>query len=244
MPSLKRVYATATDVNQVAAIDDRTLKIVARTPTGKYPDGIAYESDDGKVFISNQFGRSNTVIDVQTNQAVATIDLGGEVGNTQYDPVSKRIFAAIQTRNQVVAVNPKTQQVVGRYDLPGCDHPHGLFIEKARRMAYVACEDNAKLVALSLTNMQVISTHSVGSGPDVLAFDRDWRRLYVAAESGVVSIFQQQDETLVKLEDVFVDNKAHTVAVNQQTHNIYLPLEQVGKQPVLRILEAKPFQQP
>lgn len=82
-----------------------------------------------------------------------------EVGNTQYDPASNRIFAAVQTRNQLVTVNPKTQQVVSRYDLPGCDHPHGLFINSAHCMAYVACEDNAKLVALSLTNMQVTSTH-------------------------------------------------------------------------------------
>ena len=242
VPSLGRVYASATNANQVAVIDDRTLKIITRTPTGNYPDGIAYDPDDGKVYVSNELGQSNTVIDVQTNQSVATINLGGEVGNTQYDLASNRIFAAVQTRNQLVTVNPKTQQVVGRHDVPGCDHPHGLFINSAHRMAYVACEDNATLVALSLTNMQVSSTHSVGSRPDVLAFDRDWQRLYVAAESGIISIFQQQGETLVKLEDIFVAPKAHTVAVNQQTHNIYLPRERVGNQPVLRILEALPFQ--
>ena len=238
VPELGRVYASATNANQVAVIDDRTLKIITRTPTGNYPDGMAYDPDDAKVYVSNEFGQSNTVINVQTNQSVATIDLGGEVGNTQYDPASNQIFAAVQTRNQLVAVNPKTQQVVGHYDLPGCDHPHGLFINSAHRIAYVACEDNAKLIAISLTNMQVISTHSVGSSPDVLAFDQNWHRLYVTSESGVVSIFEEQGGTLVKLEDVLIAPKAHSVAVNQQTHYIYLPLERVGKQPVLRIMEA------
>lgn len=236
---LNRVYASATDVNKLAAIDAKTLNIITFTPTGHYPDGIAYDPDDKKVFVSNQFGHSNTVVDMPTNQSMATIDLGGEVGNTQYDSVFHRILAAVQTRNQVVSVNPKTNQVVDRYDVPGCEHPHGLLIDAANRFAFTACEDNAKLVTFSLKTMQVLSTHSVGDSPDVLALDRSLHRLYVASESGVVSIFQEQGKTLVKLEDILVDPRAHSVAVDSQTHKVYFPLERVGNQPVLRILAAK-----
>jgi hypothetical protein len=85
----------------------------------------------------------------------------------------------------------------------------------------------------------LVSAIAIGSSPDVLAFDRDWHRLYVASESGVISIFEEQGGKLVKLEDIFVAPKAHSVAVNQQTHNLYLPLERVGQQPVLGIMEAK-----
>jgi YVTN family beta-propeller protein len=238
VPELGRVYASATDVNQVAILDAKTLKTIARIPTGKYPDGLAYSPDDKKMFVSNQFGHSNTVIDAQTNQAIATIDLGGEVGNTQYDPTSKLIVAAVQTRNQLVAVSSKTNQVLGRYDLPGCDHPHGLLIDVDQHRAYVACEGNARVAVVKLPMMQVTSTQSVGDSPDVLALDRGLHRLYVASESGIVSIFSAQGKTLVKLEDVFAA-KAHTIAVNQQTHEVYLPLEQTDNQPVLRILVAK-----
>lgn len=239
VPELDRLYASATDANKLTVIDATTLKIIASIPTGNYPDGIAYDPDDKRVFVSNQFGRSNTVVDVQTNQSVATIDLGGEVGNTQYDPLSNRIFAAVQTRNQLVAVNPKVNQVVDHYDVPGCDHPHGLLIDAANHLAFTACEDNAKLVTFSLKTMQVRSTHSVGDSPDVLAIDQNLHRLYVASESGVVSVFQEQGETLIKLEDILADSRAHSIAVDSQTHNVYLPLERVGNQPVLRILTAK-----
>ena len=238
IPELHQVYASATSLNQVASIDPQTFQVRAMIPTGKYPDGLAYSPTTQTIFVSNQFGNSNTVISTKTLQPVATIDLGGEVGNTQYDSGSERIFAAVQTRNQLVAINPQTRQVVGRYDTPGCDHPHGLLIEPKQNQAFIACEDNAKLAVFSLKTMQVVSTYSVGSSPDVLAFDPGLHHLYVASESGTLSIFDLQSDRTVKLEDIQVDPSAHTVAVDPQSHWVYLPLEKVGEGPVLRVLQA------
>lgn len=42
VPGLGRVYATATGANQVVVIDVQSLKVIARAPTGAYPDGMAY----------------------------------------------------------------------------------------------------------------------------------------------------------------------------------------------------------
>jgi YVTN family beta-propeller protein len=237
IPDLHQVYASATSSNQVARIDPQTFKVTAMIPTGKYPDGLAYSPITQTVFVSNQFGSSNTVISTKTLQPIATIALGGEVGNTQYDPGSQRIFAAVQTRNQLVAINPKTNQVTGRYDTPGCDHPHGLLIEPQQNQAFIACEDNATLAVFSLKTMKVVSTHAVGSGPDVLAFDPGLHRLYVASEGGTLSVFDQQGGQIVKREDIRVDPSAHTVAVDPNSHRVYLPLEKVGDRPVLRILQ-------
>jgi DNA-binding beta-propeller fold protein YncE len=234
----RQVYASATSLNQVASIDPQTFKVKAIIPTGKYPDGLAYSPTTQTIFVSNQFGKSNTVISTKTLQPVATIDLGGEVGNTQYDPGSRQIFAAVQTRNQLVAIDPQINKVVGRYDIPGCDHPHGLLIEPKQNQAFIGCEDNAKLAIFSLRTMQVVSTHPVGNGPDVLAFDPGLHRLYVASEGGVLSVLDLQNDQTAKLENIQVDPSAHTVAVDPQTHRIYLPLERVGDRPVLRVLQA------
>jgi DNA-binding beta-propeller fold protein YncE len=81
------------------------------------------------------------------------------------------------------------------------------------------------------------STFPVGNGPDVLAFDPILHHLYVASESGILSIFDQQNDQMAKLEDIRVDPSAHTIAVNPQNHQVYLPLENVGDRPVLRILQ-------
>jgi DNA-binding beta-propeller fold protein YncE len=234
----RQVYASATSLNQVASIDPQTFKVKAMIPTGKYPDGLAYSPITQTIFVSNQFGKSNTVISTKTLQTVAKIDLGGEVGNTQYAPGSQRIFAAVQTRNQLVAIDPKINKVVGRYDILGCEHPHGLLIEPKHNQAFIGCEDNAKLAVFSLKTMQVVSIHPVGNRPDVLAFDPGLHRLYVASEGGVLSVLDLQNDRTAKLEDIQVDPSAHTVAVDPQTHRVYLPLERVGDRPVLRILKS------
>jgi YVTN family beta-propeller protein len=140
VPELGRVYATATNANQVAVIDPQSLTVVATIPGGEYPDGLAYDPDVGKLYVSDESGGTDTVIDTATSQVVATIPLGGEVGNTQFDAADHQIMAAVQTRNQVVTIDPQTDQVSGRYDTPGCDHPHGLQVSPDRGLTFVACQ--------------------------------------------------------------------------------------------------------
>lgn len=163
--------------------------------------------------------------------------LGGEAGNTQYDSVGKRIWVALQTRNQLVAIDPMTDRIVARQDLPGADHPHGFYIDAPRRLLYVSCEGTAKLLVLDLTKMQVTGSHKVGNDPDVLAFDTGLRRLYVASEAGVVSIFQESNRALKTIGE-YRAAAAHSVSVDPTTHRVYLPLKDIGGRPVLRILAA------
>jgi hypothetical protein len=75
----------------------------------------------------------------------------------------------------------------------------------------------------------------VGSDPDVLAFDAALGRLYVSAESGIISIFDERDRNLVRVGEGFFAADAHSVAVNSRTHRVYFPLQNVAGQPVLRI---------
>jgi YVTN family beta-propeller protein len=238
VPELGRVYASATDSNQVAVIDPQSLTVTATIPGGEYPDGIAFDPELGKLYVSDESGGTDTVIDTASNQVVATIPLGGEVGNTQFDAGAHRIIAAVQTRNQVVTIDPQTDQVTGRYDTPGCDHPHGVQISPDRRLAFVACENNAKLIVMDLQSMSITDSFDVGSVPDVLAFDAPRRVLYVAAESGPATAFSETDTGLKPLAQQDVGPNAHSVAVDPDTGHVYFPLANLGGKPVLREVSA------
>lgn len=236
VPRLRRVYASATDDQQVAVIDEHTFHVLARVPAGTYPDGLAYDPPDHRVFVSDESGGADIVIDTRTNHRTATISLGGEAGNTQYDPVSHRILVDVQTRNQLVAIDPATLRIVARHGLPGCDHDHGLLIDPALRLAFVACDGNARLLTVDLHTFWVLSARPVGPDPDVLAFDTGLKRVYLAAESGIVTVFREHGRSLVKLGQAFVAQEAHTIAVDSRTHRVYLPLEGTYNHPVLRIM--------
>jgi DNA-binding beta-propeller fold protein YncE len=235
VPSLHRVYASAAGSHQIAILDDSTLRTIGVVEGVTFPDGLAFAPEVRKIFVSDELGRREIVIDPSTDRIRSTIPLDGEAGNTQYDSVGRQILVAVQTRNELVAIHPKSERVSGRYSLPGADHPHGVLVDASRRLAFVANEGNGKLLVVDLATMRVMSAHPVGKEPDVLAFDPGLRRLYVASESGVVTVFSELEGGL-KLLGTYTAPKAHSVAVNPLTHEVYLPLANIGGRPLLRIL--------
>jgi DNA-binding beta-propeller fold protein YncE len=241
VPSLGRVYASVTGRHELMVLDAATLRVRARLGGIRFPDGIAYAAEAGEVFVSDEYGRRDVVVDAQGDSSLGSVALEGEAGNTQYDPVGRHIWVAVQTRNRLVAIDPVTRRISGRYDLPGADHPHGLLIDAPHRLAFVACEGNARLLVYDLNALRVIGSHPVGKQPDVLAFDPGLGRLYVAAESGTVSVFQQRGAVLASIGEYHAP-AAHSVAVDPGSHRVYLPLEDIGGRPVLRILS--PASQP
>jgi DNA-binding beta-propeller fold protein YncE len=239
VPAHHHVYASAAGAHAVAVIDDRNFAIVARVEGIRFPDGIAYARAADKVFVSDESGESDVVIDAATLRKRSTIALDGEAGNTHYDSVSQCILVAVQTRGQLVAIDPVTERVVARYDVPGVKGPHGFTLDELRRLAFVTGEGNAAIAVVDLRTMRVTQRLRVGDDPDVLAWDPGWRRLYVASESGVLSSFLVVGDTLLPLGDLRAPH-AHTVSVDPRTHRVYLPLESVGGRPVLRVLEPAP----
>lgn len=236
VPALKRVYGSVTKNHEVAVVDTESLAVIKRIPDGTFPDGLAFSPETRKLYVSDESGGVDTVIDTTTNEKLRAIALGGEAGNTQYDPTSHLIYVAVQTRNQFVAIDPQTDKIVGRYDLKMGKHPHGFYIDAPRNRAYISCQGDNKLIVFNLGTHREEEVFSVEPDPDVLAFDSELKLLYVACESGGVSLFEAGKTKLVKLGDADVGPNSHTVAVDSETHKAYFPLKDVNGAPVLRIM--------
>jgi DNA-binding beta-propeller fold protein YncE len=224
VPSIHRAYASATNDHEAITIDTRTLRVLARAPAGSYPDGLAWDPVEHHVFVSDETGGVETVLS-QSGRRIATIDLGGDAGNVQYDPGSKHVLVAVQSSNDVAVIDPRANRIVRRVAVPGCSGSHSLLIDAPRRVAFVTCEDNATLHVLDLRRMRFTAASTVGASPDVLAFDPKLRRLYVAAESGEVAVFAETAHGARKLGQAVLAPSAHTVAVDPRTHLVYFPLE-------------------
>jgi YVTN family beta-propeller protein len=236
IPELGRVYASATGTNEVVAIDETTFKITARIPGGVYPDGLAYAPNARKVYVSDEHGGTDTVIDVQTNTRVATVKIGGDIGNTQYDPTSHHIFVNAQSTSELVEIDPATDGIVRRIPLPGAKENHGLLIDSVQRRAFIACEGNDMLIVIDLLSGKTLASFSVARHPDVLALDPGRHDLYVAGESGQVSLFRLGKGAVTKVAEAVLAPNAHVVAVDPASHEVYFPLQSLNGQTVLRIV--------
>jgi YVTN family beta-propeller protein len=237
VPELAHVYATDSSDNLVYVISERTNSILAKIPLqdDDGPDGLAYDPTTHQIYISDETGRNDAVIDTRTNKLVTKIPLGGEAGNTQYDSVSHHIFVDVQTLDRLIEINPASHSIVASYPISDCDHDHGLNIDASQRLAFVSCDGNNMLYVLDMLSMRVIAQQSVGNSPDVLALDSSRHFLYVASESGVVSVFDEQGHAFQRVGEGYVAEEAHSVAVDLQTHDIYFPLQNVNNNPVLMV---------
>ena len=77
---------------------------------------------------------------------------------------------------------------------------------------------------LDLDTYQTSDSQQVGDTPDVIAYDLGDSRLYVAAESGAVTVFTEQDRHLTVLGRHHLADGAHVVAVDPATHRSYHPI--------------------
>jgi DNA-binding beta-propeller fold protein YncE len=125
-------------------INAKTNTIIARAPAGQYPDGLAYDPVERHVFVCDESGGVETVLNA-SGRRIATIPLGGEAGNVQYDAGSDHVLADVQTRDDVTVIDPKTNRIIRRIALPHCNNDHGLCVDSSRRLAFVACDQNATL---------------------------------------------------------------------------------------------------
>ncbi|MGW0208981.1 YncE family protein [Streptomyces sp. NPDC003233] len=241
VPALHRVYATAADANQVVVLDETTGTVLHRSPTGDGPDGLAYDPVHGTVWTTNESGGSETVVDAATGAVRGTVPLGGEAGNVAYDPTTRQMLVDVQTRNELAVIDPSTLHITRRVSLPGCDHDHGLTLAPADRLAFVACDGNARLLTVDLSTWRVTGTDEVGQDPDVLAYDPAARHLYVAAESGWVTTADTHDRHLIVTGRAHLADGAHVVAVDSTTHRSYYPVPRgSGGHPALLIYQPTP----
>lgn len=236
VPELGRIYATATGTDELVVIDAQAMTIAARVPVGRYPDGLAYAAPAGKIYVSDKEGHTESVVDVRTNRRIRTIALGGAVGNSQYDPVGGHVFVNVEGTGELVEIDPATDHIVARIRLPGADGNHGLLIEPTRRLAFIACEGNDKLLVLDLQDRTIKAAFDVTGEPDVLAYDPGLGILYVATESGPVYLFHAGADGVTRLGAVRPGPNAHTVAVDPVSHMVYFPIPKTRTGPVLRVM--------
>ena len=221
----------------LAIVDTDSLQEIARLPAGVFPDGIAYDAKDNRIFISDEMGSAVTVIDAAQNKLIARIAAGGEVGNVQYDPLTARLYAPLQSKNALAIFDPVNNIRTASVPLTGCEHPHGLAIAPGAAIGYIACDENNVLVTADLRTGKELSHLPLGRDPDVLAIDPASGRLYVGSESGNLSAFDITAAAApIALGSIFVGKGAHSVGVDPATHRLYLPLADANGKSVLRIL--------
>jgi DNA-binding beta-propeller fold protein YncE len=235
-----RVFVTSSP-HSLVLIDGKALVELGRVQTGNGPDGVAWDAQHQIVGVSDQRDGALSLISGAGLGARRAIPLGKETGNVVFDAVRGWFWVTVlmgSTPDRLLALSPLDGEPRANIPLPGCDGAHGLRLHPQGDRAFVACESNDMLLEVELGAGRVAATLPTGSGPDVLSVDDGLGWLYVAAESGDLSVFDVSHPVLTLLGHADAGKAAHTVAVDPSSHRAFLPL-MAGPRgtPVLRILQ-------
>jgi YVTN family beta-propeller protein len=236
VPELKKIYTSNSGDNTIGVIDLKQMKVIKKLRTEAKPDGSTYAAPFHKLYVSDERGKAEAIVDVQQDKIIKTLHFDSETGMPQYDPVARKVYVNLQDQNVFAVIDPQTDDVVGRYGVGKCDGNHGMALDSEHRRAFLACEGNELMTVFDLDKHQPIAFLPLANGPDVVKYDSGLKRVYVACYSGAISVFQEDDPNhFRKLEDFRVQKKVHSLAVDQDTHRVYAPEQEVDGHPAARM---------
>ncbi len=213
------------------------MKVVKKIPTEEKPDGSTYASPFRKLYVSEERGKAEAVVDVRDDRIVTTLHFDSETGVPQYDPVAQKVYVNLQDQNVLAVIDPATDKVVARYPVEGCRGNHGMALDSEHHRAFLSCEGNDMMTVFDLDAHRAIAHLPMAKGADVVQFDPGLGRIYVACSSGAISIFHEDDpDHFRKLEDFPVPPKVHSLAVDIHTHRVYAPEEEENGRPAARLV--------
>jgi DNA-binding beta-propeller fold protein YncE len=233
------VFVTSSP-HRLVVIDSKSLKEVRRVDTGNGPDGVGWDPTHKVVGVSDQRDGALSLIADSGNGARNQVRLGSETGNVVFDATRGWFWitvVATKPPDQLVAVDPTTAEVKTKIDLPGCGGAHGLRLHPDGQSAFIACESNNVLARAELEGAHAVATAKTGSGADVMSIDPGLGWLYVAAESGDLTVFDVNRPGVTLVGHDQPGSNSHSVAVDAASHRLFFPLMAGPKgTPVLRIM--------
>ncbi|GAC1650004.1 MAG: hypothetical protein NVS4B3_08050 [Gemmatimonadaceae bacterium] len=206
----------------VTMFDLKTLAPLATIKvTGRNPDAIVYDPASNRVFAFNGGSANATAIDAATGAIVGTIDLGGRPEFATSDSAGT-MFVNLEDRSAVVAFDSRSLAVRGRWPLAGCEEPSGMAIDRANHRLFIGCA-NKRMEVVNASTGAIVATLPIGSGVDANAFDPILHVAFSSNGDGTLTVVRQSGgDNYTVADNVVTKRGARTLALDEQTHKIYL----------------------
>lgn len=228
-PELGRGFSSNGREAKASIVDLKTLKTISKAETGENPDAILYDTAHKEVYTFNGRGHSATVIDGQSGKVVATIPLPGKPEFAVEDPTADRIYNNIEDKSEVVVIDAKEHKVVNTWPIEPGESASGLAIDRAHHRLFLGC-DNKLMLMMDSTSGKVVDKVAIGEGVDANTFDPETQLAFASCREATTIAHEDGPDKLTIVQTLKTALGARTIALDTQTHKIYLPTAQYEAQ--------------
>ncbi len=231
VPEVQRGFSSNGKESKSSVVDLTTLKTTSKIDTGSNPDAVVYEPRHGEVYVFNHTGNSVTVINSKTATVSVTIPLGGTPEFAAVDQATGRVYCNIEDKSEVAVIDTSKHEVIARWPLAPGEEPSGIALDTTHHRLFSGCH-NKMMVMLDTESGKVVGSVPIGSGVDGCAFDDATQLAFASCGDGTTTIAREQaPNKLAVVQILKTERGARTMALDPQTHRIYLPTAQFQPPP-------------
>ncbi len=219
------LFASNRGENTVSIFDLKTEKELKRINVGIRPNGLAFDLErnlllSGNVGLPNEPSTySLSLIDVGTGEVVKTFSTPGRSRWMVYDPKAQAFYVNIGKPAKIAVIQANDYKADPNWINIDAEGPHGLDIDIKTGRLFCACDDKT-LITIDLQTKREIFRSTLSGPPDVIFFNAQLDRLYVAiGNPGVIDVFDTKSMT--KSESMKTENGAHTIGFSSIDQKVY-----------------------
>lgn len=186
------IYVSVGDntVNYVCVVNGATNQLIQNITVGGYqPNAMAFDPNNGYLYVTNSLSNSVSVINGNTDTTIATIAVGSFPDSAVYDASNNNIYVGNQYSSTVSVISDSTNAVLDTFSVGS--NPYGMAYDTLNQYIYVSDYYGNTVSVIQGSTNSVISTIGVGTGPNWLSFDQANGFIYVCnydSAGGVVAI--------------------------------------------------------
>ncbi|MFP3257695.1 MAG: YncE family protein, partial [Candidatus Nanopusillus acidilobi] len=176
--------------------------VIATLKVGKFALGMAYDPQNGYIYVTNEYSNNITVINGATNSIITNIALpsgSGPIG-IAYNPQNGYLYVADDNNPRLIVINPSTNSI-NTVALPSGFYSNYVLYDPDNGYLYISGSNLGGIIVFNPSTNQT-TTISVGNpyaNPLGMVYDSDNKYLYVGDDAnGNIYVINTQNNTLVK----------------------------------------------
>jgi DNA-binding beta-propeller fold protein YncE len=217
-----RYFVSVSKPPKMVVVDSTKLDVIGEVALPGPADLVAYHPETNRVFVCNDDKPEMWVIDPKEKKIVSTINFpGGGMEDLGFDSQDTFLFQCLKDSSELAKLDLKTEKVVAKWSTSPADKPHGMAMVPGTDQVLIV-GGTGKLGLFNLSQGQIVGTADVSPKVDEIAYDPTLQRVYCASGLGTISVVGLDHERLAALSPLASSLGAHSIAVDSQTHTVWI----------------------